>query len=131
MGHTIVAVGSRSADKAQQWVKDTWAEAKVEHEEGSVKTYGDYARVYADKVSAQARPAGASHPDTPADDLPPLLSPPLLPSCSPASPVPTLRQDVDAIYIGTPHSHHYQDVHKALSAGQFESHCCAHRLAPR
>ena len=51
--HTIAAVASRTADKADQWVKDTWAEAKVDYKEGTVKTYGDYAQLYADKVSPQ------------------------------------------------------------------------------
>lgn len=63
--HKVVAVGSRSLAKAQEFVKD------VAGGDTSVKAYGNYDEVYADK-------------------------------------------NVDAVYIGTPHTDHYKSARSAL-----------------
>ncbi|TFK74945.1 NAD(P)-binding protein [Pluteus cervinus] len=67
--HKITAVGSRSVEKAQEFI-DTVAGG-----DKSIKPYGSYHDVYADK-------------------------------------------DVDAIYIGTPHTFHYVNALDAIKAGK-------------
>ncbi|KAL7410453.1 NAD-P-binding protein [Mrakia frigida] len=67
--HEIAAVGSRSVEKAEAFIKENGLG------EGKVKACGSYEDVYNDK-------------------------------------------DVDVIYIGSPHSHHYQNAKDALSAGK-------------
>ncbi|KAJ7695109.1 NAD(P)-binding protein [Mycena rosella] len=65
--HKVVAVGSRSVDKAQEFIATNAAG------DTSIKAYGSYEEVYADK-------------------------------------------DVDAIYIGTPHTYHYTNALDAIRA---------------
>jgi len=110
--HVVAAVASRSADKAEQFVKDTWAGAKAEYKEGEVKTYGDYAQLFTDKVSPLAR-AGECQ-QAPCLELANgrLLTKPPLHLHS------RVQQDVVVVYIGTPHSNHYQNAHEALTAGK-------------
>ncbi|KAM0746127.1 NAD-binding protein [Meredithblackwellia eburnea MCA 4105] len=72
--HSVVAVASRSVEKAEQFVDDAWKKAGLTDKEG-VKTYGSYDELYRD-------------------------------------------QNVDVVYIGSPHSLHFKDVHAALSAGK-------------
>ncbi|TFK39935.1 NAD(P)-binding protein [Crucibulum laeve] len=67
--HKVVAVGSRSVQKAQEFI-DTVAGG-----DKAIKAYGTYEEVYADK-------------------------------------------DVDAIYIGTPHTYHYVNALDAIKAGK-------------
>ncbi|RDB23614.1 D-xylose 1-dehydrogenase (NADP(+)) [Hypsizygus marmoreus] len=67
--HKVVAVGSRTTEKAQDFI-DTIAGG-----DKSIKAYGSYEEVYADK-------------------------------------------DVDAIYIGTPHTSHYDNALAAVKAGK-------------
>ncbi|KIJ69242.1 hypothetical protein HYDPIDRAFT_24094 [Hydnomerulius pinastri MD-312] len=67
VAHKIVAIGSRSVEKAQKFINEFVKADK------SVKAYGTYDEVYADK-------------------------------------------DVDAIYIGTPHTYHYSNALDALKA---------------
>ncbi|KAI0793890.1 NAD(P)-binding protein [Fomes fomentarius] len=68
VAHKVAAVGSRSAESAQKFI-DTYINDK------SVKAYGSYAEVFADK-------------------------------------------GVDAVYIGTPHTLHYENARDALNAGK-------------
>ncbi|GAA6017496.1 hypothetical protein JCM11491_006843 [Sporobolomyces phaffii] len=70
VAHRIVAVASRSQDKARKFVGDLGADASKD-----VETYGTYEELYRD-------------------------------------------ERVDVIYIATPHSHHYRNVHDALTAGK-------------
>lgn len=65
--HKVVAVGSRSVEKAQEFIDTNTGGDK------SIKAYGSYEEVYADK-------------------------------------------DVDAIYIGTPHTYHYTNAIDAIRA---------------
>ncbi|KAH9945723.1 NAD(P)-binding protein [Amylocystis lapponica] len=67
--HTVQAVGSRSVASAQKFI-DAYAAG-----DKSIKAYGSYAEVYADKA-------------------------------------------VDAVYIGTPHTLHYENARDALAAGK-------------
>ncbi|GAA5964088.1 hypothetical protein JCM3765_000899 [Sporobolomyces pararoseus] len=71
--HKIVAVASRSKEKADKFVEENFKAGQQDTKD--VKTYGTYSELYND-------------------------------------------QNVDAIYIGTPHSHHYRNVHDALTAGK-------------
>ncbi|GAA5843426.1 hypothetical protein JCM3766R1_002947 [Sporobolomyces carnicolor] len=71
VAHRVVAVASRTRDKAESFVKENFSERDT----SGVKTYGTYEELFNDK-------------------------------------------DVDVIYIGTPHSHHYRNVHDALEAGK-------------
>ncbi|THH13453.1 hypothetical protein EW146_g6766 [Bondarzewia mesenterica] len=65
--HKVVAVGSRSAESAQNFID------KVIGGDNAIKAYGSYAEVYADP-------------------------------------------DVDAVYIGTPHTYHYVNACEAIKA---------------
>lgn len=65
--HRVAAVGSRTLEKAQEFIKD------FAGGDPSIKAYGSYDEVYADK-------------------------------------------DVDAVYIGTPHTDHYKSARSALLA---------------
>ncbi|GBE86569.1 D-xylose 1-dehydrogenase (NADP(+)) [Sparassis crispa] len=67
--HKVVGVGSRNTQKAQEFI-DTYI-----HGDKSVKAYGTYADLFADKA-------------------------------------------VDAVYIGTPHTSHYENARDALLAGK-------------
>ncbi|KAG7443604.1 NAD(P)-binding protein [Guyanagaster necrorhizus] len=67
--HKVVAVGSRTTEKAQEFINTNAGGAS------SIKAYGSYREVYADK-------------------------------------------DVDAIYIGTPHTCHYLNALDAIKAGK-------------
>lgn len=67
--HKVVAVGSRSAESAQGFIDNVAGGDKT------IKAYGNYADVYADK-------------------------------------------DVDAIYIGTPHTYHYVNACDAIKANK-------------
>ncbi|RPD64412.1 NAD(P)-binding protein [Lentinus tigrinus ALCF2SS1-7] len=69
VAHKIIAVGSRSTESAQKFI-----DAYINGDQ-SVKAYGSYADVYADK-------------------------------------------NVDAVYIGTPHTLHYENALEALNAGK-------------
>ncbi|OCH93653.1 NAD(P)-binding protein [Obba rivulosa] len=69
VAHVVAAVGSRSAEKALEFI------AKYAAGDPSIHAYGTYDEVYADK-------------------------------------------DVDAIYIGTPHTLHYENARDALNAGK-------------
>lgn len=102
--HVIGAVASRSVAKAGQFVNDVWKEAGVTTGKEAVKLYGSYDEIYASKVSSPRAervvpPAGAS-------------------ACGGASLTETNSQDVDVLYIGTPHSNHYQNCVAALTAGK-------------
>ncbi|KAF9499390.1 NAD(P)-binding protein [Pleurotus eryngii] len=65
--HKVAAVGSRTVDKAKEFI------ATVAGGDKTIKAYGSYAEVYADK-------------------------------------------DVDAVYIGTPHTYHYENALDAIKA---------------
>ncbi|KAJ8694783.1 hypothetical protein PTI98_007433 [Pleurotus ostreatus] len=65
--HKVAAVGSRTVDKAKEFI------ATVAGGDETIKAYGSYAEVYADK-------------------------------------------DVDAVYIGTPHTYHYENALDAIKA---------------
>ncbi|KAK0202798.1 hypothetical protein DFS33DRAFT_1342839 [Desarmillaria ectypa] len=67
--HKLVAVGSRTTEKAQEFINTNAGEAS------SIKAYGSYEEVYTDK-------------------------------------------DVDAVYIGTPHTYHYLNALDAIKAGK-------------
>ncbi|KAK0467237.1 uncharacterized protein EV420DRAFT_1507837 [Desarmillaria tabescens] len=67
--HKVVAVGSRTTEKAQEFINTNAGGAS------SIKAYGSYEEVYADK-------------------------------------------DVDAVYIGTPHTYHYLNALDAIKAGK-------------
>ncbi|KAJ7067176.1 hypothetical protein C8F01DRAFT_1120532 [Mycena amicta] len=67
--HKVVAVGSRNVDKAKEFI------AVNADGDGSIKAYGTYEEVYADK-------------------------------------------EVDVIYIGTPHTYHYDNSLDAIKAGK-------------
>ncbi|KAF9480492.1 NAD-P-binding protein [Pholiota conissans] len=67
--HQLAAVGSRSVEKAQEFIDRVAGGSK------STKAYGSYDDVYADK-------------------------------------------DIDGVYIGTPHTHHYENALKAIKAGK-------------
>ncbi|KAF8075024.1 hypothetical protein FPV67DRAFT_1475762 [Lyophyllum atratum] len=67
--HKVAAVGSRTVEKAQEFID------AVAGGDKSIKSYGSYQGVYADK-------------------------------------------DVDAIYIGTPHTYHYENALDAIKAGK-------------
>lgn len=85
--HRIAAVGSRSVETAQKFI-DTVIKPQDDH---ATKAYGSYAEVYAD----------------------PVRSTPYLHYSSSADYV---QKDVDAIYIGTPHTFHYENARDALKA---------------
>ncbi|KAI0954077.1 hypothetical protein AcW1_006655 [Taiwanofungus camphoratus] len=68
VAHKVVAVGSRSVAKAQEFI-DAYAPGKP------IRAYGSYEEVYTNK-------------------------------------------EVDAIYIGTPHTHHYENARDGLLAGK-------------
>ncbi|KAG6847430.1 hypothetical protein H0H93_008169 [Arthromyces matolae] len=67
--HKVTAIGSRSIPKAREFINT------VAGGDSSIKAYGTYNEVYADK-------------------------------------------DVDAIYIGTPHTYHYENALDAIKAGK-------------
>ncbi|KAH0582907.1 hypothetical protein H2248_010808 [Termitomyces sp. 'cryptogamus'] len=67
--HKVAAVGSRSVEKAREFIND------IAGGDESIKVYGTYDEVYTDK-------------------------------------------DVDAIYIGTPHTYHYENALDAMKAGK-------------
>ncbi|KAJ8516616.1 hypothetical protein ONZ45_g6080 [Pleurotus djamor] len=67
--HKVGAVGSRSVEKAKEFISN------VAGGDESIKAYGTYAEVYADK-------------------------------------------EIDAIYIGTPHTYHYENALDAIKAGK-------------
>ncbi|KAG6910202.1 hypothetical protein DXG01_012337 [Tephrocybe rancida] len=67
--HKVAAVGSRSVEKAQEFINTVAGGDK------SIKAYGAYGELYADK-------------------------------------------EVDAIYIGTPHTYHYENALDAIKAGK-------------
>lgn len=115
MSHRIAAVGSRSVESAQAFVDKLhkldapfdWG-AKQGKLDGC-KVYGSYDGVYNDPVSERERERERL------SLLHEAISParfnvgPLLTSCS---------QEVDAIYIGTPHVAHFDNAKSALSAGK-------------
>lgn len=85
--HKVVAVGSRTIAKAQEFI-DTKAGG-----DKNIKAYGTYDEVYADSVS-----------DSDCNCL--ILSP------------KQSHQNVDAVYIGTPHTRHYENALAAIRAGK-------------
>lgn len=97
--HQVVAVGSRSAESAAKFVDSVWSKAGVTEGKDEVKQYGSYDELFRDSVRPSLLPLSCSR--GPHADL--RLLPP---------------QDVDCVYVGSPHSHHYAHVHAALSAGK-------------
>lgn len=98
--HEVYAVASRSKDKAGAFVQKYFKEAGVEG---------------ADKVSLL--PTCIIRPSLLcglADRLSPKLQVKLYGSYEDLF----ADANVDCVYVGTPHSHHYQNVHAALSAGK-------------
>ncbi|KAK7056294.1 hypothetical protein VNI00_002847 [Paramarasmius palmivorus] len=67
--HKVTAVGSRSVEKAREFID------RILGGDSSIKPYGSYGEVYADK-------------------------------------------NVDAVYIGTPHTYHYENALDAIKAGK-------------
>ena len=97
--HQVVAVGSRSAESAAKFVDSVWSKAGVTEGKDEVKQYSSYDEFFRDSVRPSLSPLSCSR--GPHADL--RLLPP---------------QDVDCVYVGSPHSHHYAHVHAALSAGK-------------
>lgn len=109
MSHKIAAVGSRSVESAQKFIVRLKANPSPNQwgvdgsnqwglENGvldGVKACGSYDDVFADPVSLPIRALTSGGRD--------MLTPP---------------QNVDAVYIGTPHTYHHHNARAALLAGK-------------
>lgn len=99
--HKIVAVASRSKENAENFV----SKLEIGGGDEEVKTYGSYQDLYNDQVSllhflfTSMPSTSCSHNVHPDGSFTP-------------------SQNVDAVYVGTPHSEHYRNVFEALTAGK-------------
>ena len=111
--HEVTAVASRSADNAKNFIKETWEKAKVPCDQGKVTAYGNYEELYADEVSPACCRVQVS-----------------LGWCMLTRSLPTpldAVQNIDVVYLGTPHSMHFKNAHDALTSGSSPSTLSATR----
>ncbi len=99
VSHAITAVGSRSNESATKFVEalkaaqsdQSWSWGVKQGKVDHCKAYGTYAEVFADSVSSLP-----SHRIAYAEE----------------------EQNVDVVYIGTPHTSHHENTKDALNAGK-------------